>query len=89
LKEKRLAPTKGSTSELSIRLDSSAPLTFQDTGSVFTSVQQSRAVGMLTNTMTIVKLVAIRSARHVRSWWDISLPLGSQVAPSRSFGGVV
>jgi polar amino acid transport system substrate-binding protein len=66
LKEKRLAPTKGSTSELSIKLDNSAPPTFQDTGSVFTSVLQSRAVGMVANTMTIVKLVAIRSARHVR-----------------------
>ena len=84
-----MAPTKGSTSELSIKLNSSDPLTFQDAGSVFMSVQQSRAVCMVANTTTIVKLVAIRSARHVRSWWDISLPLGSQVAPSRSFGGVV
>src|SRR5450631_2861105 len=56
-KGKRLASTKGSTSELSIKLNGSDPLTFQDTGSVFMSVQQNKAVGMVANTMTIVKLV--------------------------------
>jgi polar amino acid transport system substrate-binding protein len=56
-KGKRLASTKGSTSELSIKLNGSEPLTFQDTGSVFMSVQQNKAVGMVANTMTIVKLV--------------------------------
>jgi polar amino acid transport system substrate-binding protein len=57
-KGKRLASTKGSTSELSIKLNGSDPLVFQDTGSVFMSVQQKKAVGMVANTMTIVKLVA-------------------------------
>lgn len=57
-KGKRLASTKGSTSELSIKLNGSDPLVFQDTGSVFMSVQQNKAVGMVANTMTIVKLVA-------------------------------
>lgn len=56
-KGKRLASTKGSTSELSIKLNGSDPLTFQDTGSVFMSVQQNKAAGMVANTMTIVKLV--------------------------------
>jgi polar amino acid transport system substrate-binding protein len=56
-KGKRLASTKGSTSELSIKLNGSDPLVFQDTGSVFMSVQQNKAVGMVANTMTIVKLV--------------------------------
>ena len=56
-KGKRLASTKGSTSELSIKLNGSDPLTFQDTGSVYMSVQQNKAVGMVANTMTIVKLV--------------------------------
>ena len=56
-KGKRLASTKGSTSELSIKLNGSDPLTFQDTGSVFMSVQQNKATGMVANTMTIVKLV--------------------------------
>jgi polar amino acid transport system substrate-binding protein len=57
-KGKRLASTKGSTSELSIKLNGSDPLVFQDTGSVFMSVEQNKAVGMVANTMTIVKLVA-------------------------------
>jgi polar amino acid transport system substrate-binding protein len=56
-KGKRLASTKGSTSELSIKLNSSDPLTFQDTGSVFMAVEQNKAVGMVANTMTIAKLV--------------------------------
>ena len=46
-KGKRLASTKGSTSELSIKLNGSDPLTFQDTGSVFMSVQQNKAAGMV------------------------------------------
>ena len=57
-KGKRLASTKGSTSELSIKLNGSNPLVFQDTGSVFMAVQQNKAAGMVANTMTIVKLVA-------------------------------
>lgn len=56
-KGKRLASTKGSTSELSIKLNGSDPLVFQDTGSVFMAVQQNKAAGMVANTMTIVKLV--------------------------------
>jgi polar amino acid transport system substrate-binding protein len=54
---KRLASTKGSTSELSIKLNESEPLTFQDTGSAFMAVQQGKARGMVANTMTITKLV--------------------------------
>ncbi|MBW5440246.1 ABC transporter substrate-binding protein [Bradyrhizobium canariense] len=54
---KRLSSTKGSTSELSIKLNGSDPLTFQDTGSAFMAVQQNKAVGMVANTMTITKLV--------------------------------
>lgn len=54
---KRLASTKASTSELSIKLNGSDPLTFQDTGSAFMAVQQNKAVGMVANTMTITKLV--------------------------------
>lgn len=56
-KGKRLASTKGSTSELSIKLNGSEPVTFVDTGSVFMAVQQNKAVGMVANTMTITKLV--------------------------------
>jgi polar amino acid transport system substrate-binding protein len=54
---KRLASTKGSTSEMAIRLNDSNPLTFQDTGSAFMAVQQGKARGMVANTMTITKLV--------------------------------
>jgi polar amino acid transport system substrate-binding protein len=57
-KGKRIASTKGSTSELSIKMNGSEPVTFQDTGSAFMAVQQNKAVGMVANTMTITKLVA-------------------------------
>lgn len=56
-KGKRLASTRGSTSELAIRLNESEPLTFADTGSAFMAVQQNRAFGIVANTMTITKLV--------------------------------
>lgn len=56
-KGKRLASTKGSTSELSIKMNDSEPLTFVDTGSAYMAVQQNKAVGMVANTMTITKLV--------------------------------
>lgn len=55
---KRIASTKGSTSELSIKMNKSEPVTFQDTGSVYMAVQQNKVVGMVANTMTITKLVA-------------------------------
>ncbi|MFO1220613.1 MAG: ABC transporter substrate-binding protein [Burkholderiaceae bacterium] len=56
-KGKRIASTKGSTSELSIKMNESEPVTFVDTGSVYMAVQQNKAVGMVANTMTITKLV--------------------------------
>jgi polar amino acid transport system substrate-binding protein len=57
-KGKRLASTKGSTSELAIKLNESDPLTFVDTGSAYMAVQQNKALGMVANTMTITKLVS-------------------------------
>lgn len=56
-KGKRLSSTKGSTSELSIKMNGSEPVTFQDTGSAYMAVQQNKSVGMVANTMTITKLV--------------------------------
>jgi polar amino acid transport system substrate-binding protein len=56
-KGKRLSSTKGSTSELSIKMNGSEPVTFQDTGSAFMAVQQGKSQGMVANTMTITKLV--------------------------------
>lgn len=56
-KGKRLSSTKGSTSELSIKMNGSEPVTFQDTGSAFMAVQQNKSLGMVANTMTIIKLV--------------------------------
>lgn len=56
-KGKRLASTSGSTSEISIKMNGSEPVTFQDTGSVYMAVQQNKALGMVANTMTITKLV--------------------------------
>jgi polar amino acid transport system substrate-binding protein len=57
LKGKRISAAKGSTSELSITLNGSEPVTFQDTGSAYMAVQQNKAVGIVANTMTITKLV--------------------------------
>src|SRR5215213_9452129 len=65
-KGKRLASTKGSTSELSIKLNGSEALTFQDTGSAFMAVQQNKALGMVANTMTITKLVKESQTRGVK-----------------------
>lgn len=62
---KRLASTKGSTSEMAIKLNESDPLTFQDTGSAFMAVQQGKARGMVANTMTITKLVAESQTKGV------------------------
>ena len=64
-KGKRLASTKGSTSEMSIKLNESDPLTFQDTGSAFMAVQQGKARGMVANTMTITKLVGESQTKGV------------------------
>jgi polar amino acid transport system substrate-binding protein len=64
-KGKRLASTKGSTSELAIKMNGSEPLTFQDTGSAFMAVQQNKALGMVANTMTITKLVNESKSRGV------------------------
>ena len=57
LKGKRLSAAKGSTSELSINLNGSEPVTFQDTGSAYMAVQQNKSRGIVANTMTITKLV--------------------------------
>ena len=64
-KGKRLASTKGSTSEASIKMNDSEPLTFQDTGSAFMAVQQGKARGMVANTMTITKLVNESQTRGI------------------------
>jgi len=56
-KGKRLSSRKGATSELSIKMNGSEPVTFQDTGSAFMAVQQNKSMGMVANTMTITKLV--------------------------------
>jgi polar amino acid transport system substrate-binding protein len=62
---KRLASTKGSTSEMAIKMNDSEPLTFQDTGSAFMAVQQGKARGMVANTMTITKLVNESQTRGI------------------------
>jgi polar amino acid transport system substrate-binding protein len=56
-KGKRISAAKGSTSELSITLNGSEPVTFQDTGSAYMALQQNKSVGMVANTMTITNLV--------------------------------
>ncbi|WP_437883420.1 ABC transporter substrate-binding protein [Pseudomonas sp. LRF_L74] len=54
---KRISATKGSTSEQSIRLAKARPVTFQDTGSAYLAVQQNKVLGVVTNTMSAIKLV--------------------------------
>ncbi|KPY62140.1 ABC transporter substrate-binding protein [Pseudomonas syringae] len=56
-KGKRISSTKGSTSEQSIRMADATPVTFQDTGSAYMALQQNKVVGLVTNTMTAIKLV--------------------------------
>ncbi len=53
----RIASSKGSTSELSVKLNQSEPLTFQDTASAYLAVQQGKARGIVGNTMTMTKFV--------------------------------
>ena len=65
-KGKRLSSTKGSTSELAIKMNGSDPLTFQDTGSAFMTVQQNKSMGMVANTMTITKLVNESQTKGVK-----------------------
>jgi polar amino acid transport system substrate-binding protein len=65
-KGKRLSSTKGSTSELAIKMNGSEPLTFQDTGSAFMAVQQNKSFGIVANTMTITKLVNESQTKGVK-----------------------
>ncbi|PBQ03499.1 ABC transporter [Pseudomonas congelans] len=64
-KGKRISSTKGSTSEQSIRLADATPVTFQDTGSAYMALQQNKVVGLVTNTMTAIKLVGQAKAGGV------------------------
>ncbi|WP_346396559.1 ABC transporter substrate-binding protein [Pseudomonas syringae] len=64
-KGKRISSTKGSTSEQSIRMADATPVTFQDTGSAYMALQQNKVVGLVTNTMTAIKLVGQAKAGGV------------------------
>lgn len=64
-KGKRISSTKGSTSEQSIRLAGATPVTFQDTGSAYMALQQNKVIGLVTNTMTAIKLVGQAKASGV------------------------
>lgn len=57
VKGKRISATQGSTSALSISLNDSKPVTFQDTGSAYLALEQNKVSGMVANTMTITELV--------------------------------
>ena len=64
-KGKRLSASKGSTSEIGIKLNGSEPVTFQDTGSAFMALQQGKAVGMVGNTLTMTRLMKESKASGV------------------------
>lgn len=51
-KGKRIATSKGSTSELAIKLQGGTPITFQDPASAYLAVIQKKAVGFVNNEMT-------------------------------------
>ena len=51
-KGKRIATSKGSTSELAIKLNGGNPVTFQDPASAYLAVMQKKAVGFVNNEMT-------------------------------------
>lgn len=64
-KGKRLTASKGSTSEIGIKLNESEPLTFQDTGSAYIALIQNKAVGMVGNPLTLTKFIAQAKASGV------------------------
>jgi len=56
-KGKRISATKGTTSEQSIHLQGGKAVTFQDAASAFLALEQNKAVGFVTNTMTAIKMI--------------------------------
>lgn len=64
-KGKRLTASKGSTSEIGIKLNGSEPLTFQDTGSAYMALLQNKAAGMVGNPLTLTKFIAQAKASGV------------------------
>jgi polar amino acid transport system substrate-binding protein len=57
-KDKRISATKGTTSEQSIYLKGAQAVTFQDSASAFLALEQNKAEGFVTNTMTGIKMIA-------------------------------
>ncbi len=57
-KGKRISATKGTTSEQSIYLAGAKAVTFQDAASAFLALEQNKAVGFVTNTMTGIKMIS-------------------------------
>ncbi|AIA73241.1 putative extracellular solute-binding protein [Pectobacterium atrosepticum SCRI1043] len=57
-KGQRISATKGTTSEQSIHLKGGKAVTFQDSASAFLALQQNKAVGFVTNTMTGIKMIS-------------------------------
>lgn len=56
-KGKRISATKGTTSEQSIHMKGGKAVTFQDAASAFLALEQNKAVGFVTNTMTGIKMI--------------------------------
>lgn len=57
-KGKRISATKGTTSEQSIHIKGGNAVTFQDAASAFLALEQNKAVGFVTNTMTGIKMIS-------------------------------
>lgn len=56
-KGKRISATKGTTSEQAIHIQGGTAVTFSDAASAFLALEQGKAMGFVTNTMTGIKMI--------------------------------
>lgn len=61
----RMSAAKGSTSEQSIRVNGSVPVTYQDSGTAYLALQQHKVRGFVTNSMTAHKVISQVAATGV------------------------
>lgn len=73
-KGKRIATSKGSTSELAVKLNGGQPITFQDPASAYLAVIQNKAAGFVNNEMTARQYIQ-RAAQSGVQLAAISEPL--------------
>lgn len=62
----RMSAAKGSTSELSIRVNDGVPVTYQDSGAAYLALQQHKVRAFVTNSMTAHQVIARAATTGVR-----------------------